>query len=140
MRSESIRETARRAALLQNTDVEAWLDLLTDDFVFRTIGTTVASGVWEGKDGARALERMVGEILDDDGLDMTLDEVIVEGDTAVVVGRGRSRTRVAREPYNNTYCLVLRFRGEKIAEWVEYLDTALVDHVLEVEERAASET
>ena len=136
MDRDFISETARRAAILQNTDVEAWLDLVTDDFVFRTIGTTGASGVWEGKEGARDLEAMVGEVLDDDGLDFLVDEVIVEGEVAVVIGRGRSRTRVAGEPYNNTYCLVLRFRGDKIADWTEYLDTALVDRVLAAEDAA----
>jgi ketosteroid isomerase-like protein len=136
---ELIRETARRAAILQNVDVDAWLDLVTDDFVFRTIGTTAASGSWEGKKGARELESMVAGVLDDDGLTLMVDDVIVEGDVAVVIGRGRSRTRVAQEPYNNTYCLVLRFRGDKISEWTEYLDTALVEHVLEVEARIRPE-
>lgn len=57
----------------------------------------------------------------------------------MIEARGRSETRAARERHDNTYCLVLRFRGDLIENWTEYLDTALVDRVVEIEQRAQHE-
>jgi hypothetical protein len=34
------------------------------------------------------------------------------------------------ERYDNEYCIVFRFRGNKIAEVVEYCDTDLIERVL----------
>ncbi len=119
-------------------DMPRWLAYLTDDIVYRTIGTSAASGTWTGKQALLDLEEMVGSIIDG-GIAMDIDSVLVDDPVVVVEARGRSVTRVAGERYDNTYCLVLRFRGDLIEDWVEYLDTALVDRVLEIEEKAHQE-
>ena len=116
-------------------DVPRWMDCLTDDIVYRTIGTSAASGTWVGKAALRDLEEMVGGIIDG-GIAMDIVNVFVDDPVVVVEARGRSLTRIARERYDNTYCLVLRFRGDLVEKWIEYLDTALVDRVVEIEQRA----
>lgn len=112
-----------------------WLSRLTDDVVYRTIGTTAASDTWTGKDALAGLEEMVEEIIDG-GIGMNIERVHVDDPYVVIEAEGRSETRLARQRYDNTYCLVLRFRGDLIEEWVEYLDTALVDQIVEIETRA----
>ena len=43
--------------------------------------------------------------------------------------RGDVETRSGKR-YNNEYCFVFKFRGDKIAEVVEYCDTDLEERVL----------
>jgi hypothetical protein len=77
----------------------------------------------------------VAEVIDG-AIAITIDAVFVDDPTVVVLARGESITRTARIPYNNTYCLVLRMRGDLIEEWIEYLDTALVETVIDAELQA----
>ena len=39
-------------------------------------------------------------------------------------------TTVSGQPYNNSYCLVIRMDDGKMKEMIEYFDSALVDRVL----------
>jgi len=138
-RRDSLKAMALDAVQAQaEADLPRWLAFLTDDIVYRTIGTSAASGTWTGKRAIRDLEEMVGSVIDG-GIAMTIDRVFVDDPVVIIEARGNSVTRVAREPYDNTYCLVLRFRGDLIEEWIEYLDTALVDRVIEIEESAQKE-
>jgi len=119
-------------------DLPRWLAYLTGDIVYRTIGTTAASGTWAGQRALQDLEETVGSVIDG-GIGMTIDRVFVDDPVVIIEARGSSVTRVARERYDNTYCLVLKFRGDLIEEWIEYLDTALVDRVMEIEQSAHKE-
>ncbi len=114
---------------------DRWLGMLTDDITYRTIGTTGASGTFNGKAELRSLETFVADVIDG-GIGMTVDRAIVEDPVVVVQARGSSVMRASRVRYDNDYCLVLRFRGDLIESWTEYLDTALVDRVLEQESQA----
>ena len=55
--------------------------------------------------------------------------LVAEGDDVVAEVRGDVQTR-SGQLYNNEYCLVFKFRGDKIAELVEYCDTDLIERVL----------
>src|SRR5262249_37765848 len=55
--------------------------------------------------------------------------LIAEGDFVVAEVRGDVLTKRG-ERYDNEYCIVFRFRGNKIAELVEYCDTDLIERVL----------
>ena len=50
-------------------------------------------------------------------------QLVAEGDVAAVAFTRRSLT-AAGTPYENEYCLVLRFDGDQIAEAWEHADTA----------------
>jgi hypothetical protein len=76
--------------------------MLTEDIRFETIGTSQASGVFEGKAALVDLEGLVAEVIDG-GIGITIDAVFVDESTVVVQARGESVTRVARIPYNNSY-------------------------------------
>ena len=56
---------------------------------------------------------------------LTPDNIFGEGEFVALQGHGQARTKTG-QAYNNTYCLVFRFREGKIAEVTEYLDTELV--------------
>jgi hypothetical protein len=59
------------------------------------------------------------------------EEIIAEGDV-VVVRAHASATTVRGEAYPQAYCYVFRVAGGRIAEVLEYCDTALVERVLEL--------
>ncbi len=54
---------------------------------------------------------------------------IAEDDHVVVEARGNNTTKTGN-PYNNSYCFVVRLAGGKLAEITEYMDTELVSSVL----------
>jgi ketosteroid isomerase-like protein len=102
-----------------------YLDRLADDVKFTIMGTTKYSGTYRGKQDVvnRLLTPLMNEL--DGGLEVTPDAFIAEGDTVVMQGRGRSKTK-SGEPYNNSYCQVFRIADGKVREITEYLDTELV--------------
>ena len=104
---------------------ETLLGLLDDDVQWTIIGNTRFSGLFKGK--ADVLERLLAPLggLLDGHLHITVDNVFAEGDYVAVQGRGESRT-TAGGTYNNTYCWVYRWRGERIIALTEYLDTEVV--------------
>lgn len=55
--------------------------------------------------------------------------LIAEGHWVVAEVRGDVMTK-AGERYNNEYCFLFRFSGDKIIEIVEYSDTDLIERVL----------
>jgi len=59
--------------------------------------------------------------------------VLVEGDTAAVELKANGTAKNGY-PFKNEYCWVCRFEGEKIVEVRAYLDSALVNKVLEENE------
>ena len=73
------------------------------------------------------LERLLGPIgaLIDGHMHITLDNLIGEGDYVVAQGRGESKT-LAGGTYNNTYCWVYKWSGDKVIGVTEYLDTEVL--------------
>jgi ketosteroid isomerase-like protein len=55
--------------------------------------------------------------------------LVAEGDTVVAEVRGDVQTKAGKR-YNNEYCFLFKFRGDKITEIVEYCDTDLEERVL----------
>jgi ketosteroid isomerase-like protein len=66
--------------------------------------------------------------LDENGIRLTPDNLIADGEFVVMQSRGKA-TGKNRLPYNNTYCHVFRVVNGKICEITEYLDTELVTKV-----------
>ena len=64
-----------------------------------------------------------------DGLEMTVDHVIVEGDRAAVMSQAHGVLDDGTR-YDNFYHYALRFEGARICEMREYMDSALVGRVL----------
>jgi ketosteroid isomerase-like protein len=56
--------------------------------------------------------------------------IVADDDVVVVEARGRVTTKTGK-PYDQTYCYVLRLAEGHVRELTEYLDTELVNRVLE---------
>lgn len=109
-------------------DMETSLGLISDDIVWNNIGTTSLSGTFRGK--AELQEKLLGPLFGrlKGGIAMEVRRLIAEGDYVVALTSGSAET-VDGQPYNNTYCWVIRLQDGQFAEVTEYLDTELVTAV-----------
>lgn len=113
---------------LGQSDVRPLYELMRDDFAWIIEGRSRFSRRYEGK---QAVKRELLDLLFQafaTPYRFTIDEIIAEGETVVVRGRGEVRTKAGQD-YNNSYCFVLRLEDGQLVELREYLDTALVERV-----------
>lgn len=110
-------------------DMEACLEMMSDDIRWTNIGSTPFSGTYVGKKDL--VERLLGPVFGQlqAGIASTIHNVIAEHDYVAVQNSGAATTKDGK-PYNNTYCHVFRIAGGKICEVTEYLDTDLLRSVL----------
>lgn len=107
-----------------------FVDAMADDFCWILTGQTAWSRRYEGKRAVREelFRPLFAQFADTYTNHAT--RFVAEGDMVVVECRGQVTTHKGK-PYNNTYCYVCRLEGGQLRELVEYLDTQLVDAVLE---------
>lgn len=117
-------------AKLTGGDMAGALALVHDDVAWTIIGDTPVSKTYRGHKGIEVdLMGEVAKVVDADaGLSIEIIEMIAEGDK--VVARAQGTITGNHGPYNNTYCHVFTVRDGKIAEDMEYLDTALIERSL----------
>ena len=109
-------------------DLEGFMDRLADDAKWTFFGKHRFAGTMVGKEEIlnTLFTPLSGQLVD--GLRLSLNTVIAEGDKVVVEATGQSDV-VGGGTYNNIYCYVVTVRDNKITEMREYLDTELVSDV-----------
>ncbi|WP_341703054.1 nuclear transport factor 2 family protein [Ferrovibrio sp.] len=124
------RETVRRiyAAMAQG-DLTAFGGAVHPDYVWRLAGHASWSQRFEGQEAVRSRLLKPLFALFATQYRAQAVNIVAEGDFVVAEVRGDVMTRRG-DRYNNEYCLVFRFRGDRIAELVEYCDTDLIERVL----------
>lgn len=115
---------------LANGDSRAFRDALHTEFVW----TITGSNSWSGRYGpglAAAREALLRPLYARfaGAYTSTASRIIAEDETVVVQCKGNVAT-VEGQRYDNDYCLVLLFRDGKVAEQIEYMDSALAERVL----------
>ncbi|HTU69860.1 MAG TPA: nuclear transport factor 2 family protein [Candidatus Baltobacteraceae bacterium] len=116
-------------AAMEQGDTSVFGAHVHPDYVWRIAGQCSWSGTFEGREAilrdlirplfarfATTYKAKLKNVIGED------DFVVAEVDGDVVTKDGGR--------YNNNYCFVFRFRGNKIAEVVEYADTDLEERVL----------
>ena len=116
-------------------DNAPFLAAIADDFVWRIIGSTAWSGEYVGKNEVmeRLLKPLVAQLTAPTRL--TATNILADGDHVVVQCHGDATT-VSGQRYANTYCFVIRIAAGQLRELTEYMDTALVERVLQPPSRA----
>lgn len=111
--------------------------LLSPDVVYRVIGTTAVSGTMRGTQQLfeRGIQPLTSALATP--LAIRIDRLVADGDVVTLQGEGTSTLR-SGAPYDNTYCFVLRFEGDRIAEVTEYIDTHLVARAFAVPDDEAT--
>jgi ketosteroid isomerase-like protein len=114
-------------------DPEPFIAAMADDFVWRIIGSTAWSGEYVGKADVRErlLKPLYAQFVAPTRI--TPKRILADADYVVVEGEGDATT-VSGERYANTYCWVFRIEAGKLREVTEYMDTALVDRMLQAPE------
>jgi ketosteroid isomerase-like protein len=109
---------------------QAFMDALADDVRWTVIGTSPWSRTYEGKRTivAELMRPLFSQFADQYRARAT--RVVAEDEIVVVEARGQVLTK-SGQPYNQTYCYVLRLADGRIQELTEYLDTDLVNRVLQ---------
>lgn len=110
---------------MSNLRMDAVVDALADDGRWWVLGGTYFGQV-VNKEQFRKTLRSLG-IGMPNGLNLKISRVIAEGECVVVEAEGKALSR-ANKTYNNHYVWILTFRGGKVVEGKEYMDTL---HVLE---------
>jgi uncharacterized protein len=105
-------------------------EAMADDFTWRMTGTTAWSGIYTGK--ADVQQRLLRSLREQwaTRYKSTPSRILADGDYVVVETRGDVTTKTGKL-YNNTYCLVIRMRDDKLVDLTEYFDTELVTAALE---------
>jgi ketosteroid isomerase-like protein len=129
--------TIENKALVQNImeararrDNAPFIAAMADDFVWRIIGSTAWSGEYVGKADVRErlLKPLYAQFIAPSSITPT--RILADGDHVVVECHGDATT-VSGERYANTYCFVIRMAAGQLCELTEYMDTALVERVLQ---------
>ena len=128
--------TVENKQLLEHVFVETamgngrpFVEALADDVCWTIIGPIPRSKTHQRK--AAVLEELLGPLNAQlaGRNTFTAQRFIAEGDQVFVEGRGRNTTKAGAE-YNNRYCWVFRFSGQRVVELTEYADTALIESAL----------
>lgn len=108
----------------------ALVDAMDEDFCWTLTGSSTWSGTWRGKQAVR--EQLLAPLFAqfEGTYTNTAERVIADGEHVAVLCRGHVGTKAGRR-YDNQYCFVFRVVDGRLKEVVEYLDTALVDAVLQ---------
>lgn len=118
-------------AELADGNGQPFMDALADVARWTVIGSSPWSRTYEGKRAItdelmRPLFRQFA-----DQYTARAVRIVAEDDVVVVEARGEVTTKSGK-PYNQTYCYVFQFADGEVRELTEYLDTDLVNQVLEL--------
>ena len=124
-------------ANLESGRTDAFFDHVAEDVKWTVMGTHPLAGTYYTKADFLAhtftrLNKLLNE-----GVVLRVTNVLVDGDTAVVELQSLS-TALNGKPFNNRYCWVARFSNGNIVEVRAYLDSALVQQLIDENERPPS--
>ena len=124
-------------ANLENGRTDAFFDHVAEDVNWTVTGTHPLAGTYQTKADflAHTFDRL-NKILKE-GVDLRVTNLLVDGDTAAVELQSLS-TALNGKPFNNRYCWIARFSNGTIVEVRAYLDSALVQQLIDENERPPS--
>jgi hypothetical protein len=115
------------------SDAAAILAVFADDVEFRLAEGHPyrgSDGAWVGKDAiATRFFAVAGP--EWDGWSVAVDEIIEAGSAVVVEGRYTGRYKPTGRPMDVQVCHVWRFRGDRVASFHQYVDTARLQGVMD---------
>ena len=124
-------------ANLENGRIDVFFDHVEEDVNWTVMGTHTLAGTYHTKADFLAhtfarLNKLLKE-----GVVLRVINLLVDGDTAAVEMESLS-TALNGKPFHNTYCWVARFSNRTIVEVRAYLDSALVQQLIDENERPPS--
>jgi ketosteroid isomerase-like protein len=121
-------------------DAAAILEVFADDVEFRLAEHHPyrgSRGAWRGKQAiAREFFAVAGP--EWDGWTIGIEQTVEAGDAVVVEGRYTGSFKPTGRHMDVQVCHVWRFRGERVASFHQYVDTAALRRVMAREDAAAA--
>ena len=124
-------------ANLENGRTDAFFDHVAEDVNWTVMGTHPLAGTYHTKDDFLAHTFVRLNKLLKEGVVLRVNNILVDGETAVVELQSLS-TALNGKPFNNRYCWIARFSNGPIVEVRAYLDSALVQQLIDENERPPS--
>ncbi len=125
-------------ANLENGRQDAFFEHVAEDVDWTVMGTHPLAGTYHTKaDFLTHTFARLNKILKG-GVVLRVSNLLVDGDTAAVELRQLS-TALNGKPFDNRYCWVARFSNGTIVEVRAYLDSALVQRVIDENEPPPSQ-
>ena len=123
---ELLRDGYRRWNESKAKSVEHWLNLMSDDIRWRSLGAAAAGAEFTEECCSKSdVKRYFEEVSKQwELLSYTADEFIAQGDRVVMLGKCHWKNRQTGKTVESPKADVLRLRGGKIVDFMEYYDTA----------------
>ncbi len=120
-------------AHLQTGEGEKFFEHVADNVSWTVMGTHPLAGRYDSKDEfMRCTFDRLNRIMPD-GIALSVDNVLVDGNTAVVEMTAKAQD-LRGQPFPNKYCWVCEFEGDRIVRVRAYLDSALVSFTVAANE------
>ena len=118
---------------LEGRDPDRFFEHVASDVDWTVLGTHPLAG--RHRDKAEFRRRTFGRLgkLVKDGVRLSVEHVLVDGNWATVELRSHAMAKNGA-PFDNRYCWVIRFQDEVIVEVRAYLDSALVQRIVDENE------
>jgi uncharacterized protein len=125
-------------AKLEHGKSDAFFEHVADDVNWTVMGTHPLAGSYHTKSSflAHTFARL-NKILKE-GVVLRVTDVLVDGDSAAVEMESLS-TALDGKPFDNRYCWIVHFSKGTIVEVRAYLDSALVQRLIDENEPSASQ-
>lgn len=109
---------------------DEFFEHVADNVKWTVMGTHALAGTYHNK--KTFLNRALGEVRKRlrGAWVLKIRNMVFSGDTVVVEMESLS-TALNGKPFNNTYCWILRFEGNKVVEVRAYVDSALVQKLID---------
>ncbi len=115
------------------TDNSQFFEHVADNVNWTVMGTHPLAGTYKSKEDfiSHTFERL-NKILKERVV-LKINNIIVQGNTAVIEMESLS-TALNGKPFNNTYCWIVEFENKLIVKVHAYVDSALVQKIIDENE------
>jgi uncharacterized protein len=118
---------------IDNGENEKFFEHVADDVCWKVMGTHPLAGIYHSRqDFLTHTFIRLNKILKE-GVVLKVINIIVQGNIAAVEMESFSTT-LNGKPFNNTYCWIVEFKNDIIIEVRAYVDSALVQKVIDENE------
>lgn len=118
---------------LKTGETDKFFSKVSDYVNWTVMGTHPLAGTYHTKqDFIQATFERLNKVLKE-GVVLKVNHILVKDSTAVVEMENLS-TALNGKPFNNTYAWIVRFENEEIVEVRAYVDSAMVQRVLDENE------
>lgn len=110
----------------EKDNIEGFLNALSPDFKWTTIGSTGVSGTYDTKGLLEIYFPKIAASFESMPV-IVPDKIIADENYVIRLGHGEGGVAKNGLEYNNIYCFVIEVENDKIKSITEYCDTSLVE-------------